>query len=409
MLSMLPINRLTAEDKYNETHIAATGHETYSSVLKTAVIYGANSSGKSNLLYGFLLLKEFLFNNLRNIRSIRHPIYDPFVLTNNTNQDPTLYEIQFLIGKYLYRYGFEVQRNYIESEWLYRNEKELFYRDGQTIIVHNSFAEGKGKESQTRPDALFLSVCHSYNGSISKKILDWFSRIQIRGIQMSKRIRIINTADHPANQYLSNVKIIERLKQIVKLADNGISDFHQREIDVTQIRRNPETNNFEPVVSKQQVFNAVYECEDKEIELELDKLSAGTLKMLYTAAAILQAIDTNGIVCIDEIDIQLHPLLIEELLNVFHRSNNGYAQLIFTAHNTYPLRKKLLRRDQVWFMDKNTDFSSRLTNFAEFKIPPDSLYEEDYLNGRFGGIPLRDFVDFIEENKNDPKTKPRRR
>ncbi|MDR2407411.1 MAG: ATP-binding protein [Bacteroidales bacterium] len=396
MLSMLPIKKLKEEDKYNETHIAATEHKTYSSVLKTAVIYGANSSGKSNLLLGLSLLKEFIFNNLNNIRLIQQSIYDPFILTNNTDRSPVFYEIQFLIGKYLYRYGFEVQRDSIESEWLYRNEKELFYRDGQKITVRNSFVEGKGKEPQTRPDALFLSVCHSYNGLISKEILDWFRRIQIRGIPIKKRIQIINWTDHPANQYLSDPKIIERLKQIVKLADNGISDFRQHVEDVVRSKRNPETNIFEPVISKQRVFNAVYQCGDKNVELELDKLSAGTLKMLYTVAAILKAIDTDSIVCIDEIDIQLHPFLIEALLEVFHRRNKGHAQLIFTAHNTYPLRKKLLRRDQVWFMDKDTDFSSRLTNFAEFKIPPDSLYEEDYLNGRFGGIPLRDFIDFID-------------
>ncbi|MDR2761538.1 MAG: hypothetical protein LBB88_02935, partial [Planctomycetaceae bacterium] len=74
-----------------------------------------------------------------------------------------------------------------------------------------------------------------------------------------------------------------------------------------------------------------------------------------------------------------------------------------------PLRKKLLRRDQVWFMDKNANFSSRLTNFAEFKIPPNSLYEEDYLNGRFGGIPLCDFIDLLNGDPNDSKTKSRRR
>ncbi|MDR2762231.1 MAG: ATP-binding protein [Planctomycetaceae bacterium] len=409
MFSMLPINSLKEDDKYNGTHLVTTKHKKYSSVLKTAVIYGANSSGKSNLLIGLSNLQEFVFYNLAGNRPLYRSVYEPFALTKNVNQNPTLYEIQFLIGKYLYRYGFESQHDCIASEWLYRNEKELFYRNKQKIIVGNSFVEGKGKESQTRPDALFLSVCHSYNGLISKEIFDWFRRIQIRGVPTKGKTLMDNLSDQNPNQYLNDPTIFKRLKQIVQLADTGIVDFQKHEQNIVQNKRNPETNIVEQTISKRRNFNVVYQCGDKNVELELDKLSAGTLKMLYTAGTILRAIDTDGVVCIDEIGIQLHPFLIEALLNFFHRNNNGRSQLIFTAHNTYPLRKKLLRRDQVWFMDKNANFSSQLTNFAEFKIPPNSLYEEDYLNGRFGGIPLCDFIDFINGEPNDSKTKSRRR
>jgi hypothetical protein len=390
MLSMLPIRRLEGDERFDGSHLIETGNSQYPSLLKTAAIYGANASGKSNLLLGLSEMRDFVLNNLKGLRQGRKSVNIPFAFSKDSTKKPTLYEIQFLTETnifaktHLYRYGFEVGRQTIEEEWLYRDEEELFYRSGGEINVGNSFEEGIGKETQTRKDALFLTVCGSYNGTVSQEILSLFRRVRAReGIQ-----RLSWFGEHHASRYLKDKKIAEALLAFVRLADPGMSGFCQEtEIITRRTFGSIATGAMKETEQERTVFKAVY-GNDLNSTLPIDDLSAGTLRMIPTAGDILRAIHANRIVVIDEIDVQLHPLLIEMILESFHSLQTSKAQLIFTTHNTYPLRKKLLRRDQVWFVNKMPNLSSHLVNFAEFKVHPNATsYDEDYMNGRFGGIP----------------------
>jgi predicted ATPase len=369
MLSMLPIQRLNGEERFNGTHFIKTGNSEHDSLLKTAAIYGANASGKSNLLSGLARMRRFVLENLKELRRGRKSAHEPFAFSKDSTESPTLYEIQFLSGNHLYRYGFEIGQQMVEEEWLYRDEKKLFHRVGEEIDVSDSFQEGKGKETQTRKDALFLTVCSSYNGSISNGIISLFQKVRVWG-----SIHDWYSTEYPA-YYLWDNKISGKLLELIRLADPGISHFRLL------------TGDAEEDEVENNAVEAVY-GDDTDIALQIEDLSSGTKKMMHTAGVILRAIDEEGIVVIDEIDIQLHPLLIEMILEAFHSHPTSKAQLIFTTHNTYPLRKKMLRRDQVWFVNKMPDFSSHLVNFAEFKVRPDApSYDDDYMNGRFGGIP----------------------
>jgi len=377
MLSMLPIRRLEGEDRFNGSHIIETGNSKYPSLLKTAAIYGANASGKSNLLLGLARMRRFVLENLKDFRLGRKSVNVPFAFSKDFSGKPTLYEIQCLLENHLYRYGFEIGQQMVEDEWLYCDEKKLFHRTGEEFDINDSFQEGKGKETQTRKDTLFLTVCSSYNGTISNGITSLFQRVRVRGL-----IQDWLSTEHPA-YYLCDNKISGRLLKLIRLADPGISHFRlltgdakedEVEIDELEVVYDSQTNN----------------------ALRTEDLSSGTTKMIGIAGDILRAVDDDGVVVIDEIDIQLHPLLIDVILESFHSLPTSKAQLIFTTHNTYPLRKKLLRRDQVWFVNKMPDFSSHLVNFAEFKVRPDApSYDGDYLNGRFGGIPTMEIPEIL--------------
>ena len=369
MLSMLPIRRLEGEERFNGSHLIKTGNNEHPSLLKTVAIYGANASGKSNLLLGLARMRRFVLENLKDFRLGRKSVNVPFAFSKDCTEKPTLFEIQFLTENGLYRYGFEIGRQMVEEEWLYRDEKELFHRTREGIDAGDSFQEGKGKETQTRKDTLFLTVCSSYNGTISNEIISLFQRVRARG-----EIQNWLSTEYPA-YYLCDNKISDKLLELIRLADPGISHFRQLSDDVG-----------EDEVAIGEV-EAVYDSETNNT-LRTDDLSSGTIKMIGIAGDILRAVDDDGIIVIDEIDVQLHPLLIDMILESFHSHPTSKAQLIFTTHNTYPLRKKMLRRDQVWFVNKMPDFSSHLVNFAEYKVRPDvSSYDEDYMNGRFGGIP----------------------
>lgn len=382
MLSMVPIRGLNGENTDEASHLINTGHEKIKHLQKSAAIYGANAGGKSNLVSGLMEMRQFVLESLKDINPSKRPRTSPFAFSDDTKNSPSLFEVQVLLDKSLYRYGFEVNRNTVESEWLYRDEQPLFSREFKNFSVESGFEEGKGKDTQTREDALFLSVCHSYNGPISGMIVEEFF----------KRIRWVNPV--PALLYVKNTinniddeQISSRLIELVKLAGPGICRFEKMTKKGSYVQYNDESEEEEVIEVDIPTLDVIHECESSNNRLGISEISAGTKKLLSLAGAILRALEDGGIVIVDEIDIQLHSLLIEALLNIFHSKNEkSKAQLIFTTHNTYPLEKKLLRRDQIWFVNKFADLSSNLVNLAEFKLSPDASFEDDYLNGRYGGF-----------------------
>jgi AAA15 family ATPase/GTPase len=170
---------------------------------------------------------------------------------------------------------------------------------------------------------------------------------------------------------------------LVRLADPGIAEFKRRDLKDAGI------------LAPQHTYDVLHSCDGEYNRLNIEELSSGTLKWLDSIDLIVDTVRNGGIAVIDEIDIQLHPHLIETLLALFHTRSSALAQLIFTTHSTYPLRQKRLRRDQVWFVNKQSDLSSDLVNFSEFKVRPDASYEKDYLNGRYGGIPWTDLSEIM--------------
>lgn len=398
MLSMKSINKLTDEERFDATHLMGTPRNDIR-LLKSAAIYGANASGKSNLLRGLKKMRDLVIYSQRRFLPRRRLSFDPFAFSEKSVKEPTIFEVCLFIENDLYCYGFEFDEHRVVSEWLLQNDETLFDRPETDRIVVNErlFKEGKGLEERTGKSVLFLSVCSSFNGPIAGSLVSFF-----QNIKWINSVNIPFATKNAVDNFYRNRELKDKIIDLLKKANTGIEDIVPVEKKRTIVHGNLETQENVEEQRTYQTLATVHRCESHAL-LDINEESDGTQKVFHLATPFFRAMEKGKILVIDELDTQLHPLLLEMLLEIFHSQENAKAQMIFTAHNTYPLREKKLRRDQVWFVEKQNDLSSRLINLAEYKISSDASYEKDYLDGRYGGIPVLEIPD-IFENYDEPET-----
>jgi len=376
-------------------------------LLRSAVIYGANASGKSNLIKAMRFMNWFVVNSSRETQAEDRIGVTPFRLNVETREQPGLFEIVFLINDAKYRYGFEADQQRIHAEWLYKaekaKEKELFLRDSNGIKVATAFPEGKLLENKTRDNALFLSVAAQFNGAVSQNILTWFRHRfkQISGLddQEYQTQSILMLHQEKQRQIISN---------LLKQADVGVSKIRVQPRYFSELRSlsdylkpfaEIDLKTEHHVLDNQQniVESALFDFSDE---------SEGTKKYFYLAGPVIDALDKGVALVIDELDARLHPLLTRTVVKLFNSkaTNPHNAQLIFATHDTNLLSANIFRRDQIWFTEKRPDQSSDLYSLVEFrlqdnkKVRNDASFQKDYINGRYGAIPyLGDFRQLFED------------
>lgn len=395
-------------------------------LLRSAAIYGANASGKSNLLKAISFMSDFIANSSKESTAQDEIKVVPFKLDYDTENEPSRFEATLLIGDRRYRYGFEATRKRVTGEWLFFSERikenALFLRTIDGIDVSDGFREGTGLESKTRDNALFLSVVAQFNGSLSIRITRWFNSL----IYMYGHLEGINTDYTATKLYLD--EDVSVLRSFIKEADLGIEDIHVYDLNAIQkvwgtlggynkvgklIGPNiPDTDlsNSEPLAIS--VIHRKFRdgVEDGVANMDLtSEESEGTKKLFRFAGPILDCIKSGAIVCFDELDAKLHPLLTRAIVRLFNSSaNKNNAQLVFTTHDTNLLQVKDLRRDQIWFTEKDRTAATDLYSLAEFKtargttVRKDASYEKNYIQGRYGAIPfLGDFGAFLKDRTTD--------
>ncbi len=381
-------------------------------LLKSAVVYGANASGKSNLFNAMAFMKSFVIKSVKMQKVEKIPV-ETFMLHTETESSSSSFEVIFIIDNNEYRYGFEVDENKVYAEWLFsdrtgKREAQLFFREeGKYSINSRLFKEGKGLENKTRDNALFLSVVAQFNGDISTKIIKWFYYFnQLHGLKN----------DLYMDFTMRQLKLPEFKKEIVKMvnfADLGISDLEVIEKEVTketlpenlpdEIREMMMKDNSKliNIITKHNKYNEKMEL-DSLIDFELNKNeSDGTKKFFAISAPILDTLKNGKILVIDELDSSLHPVLTEHLIKLFNDKNinNKNAQLIFTTHNTNLLNNSIFRRDQIWFTEKDKFGATDLYSLIEYNKPrKNDLWEKRYLQGRYGGVPYIKNIKFNEES-----------
>lgn len=374
-------------------------------LLASAVIYGANASGKSNLVSAIGFMRRFILNSSRFTTTDRPINVEPFRLSTATEDQPSSFEIVFLVDGVQYRYGFDVDRQAVINEWLYRlgtiRETTLFTRNRQEIKVnHRVFREGRGLEERTRPDALFLSVAAQFNGPIAQQLMKWFAALRVNTGVTDPEDMLLAVDRFDENPYRS---IIEEL---IRRLDTGIERLELERIPLaTDIPPDApeEVRQFLRRRSRERVrirtYHQVFDDHGLpagSIAFDLGRHeSAGTQRLFVLAHPIVQMLEQGGVLVIDEFDARIHPNLAIELIRLFHdpATNRRHAQLIFTTHNTNLLSAKLFRRDQVWFVEKSRQGASNLYSLLEYRIDGkivrnDASFEKDYILGRYGAIPF---------------------
>jgi len=388
----------SSDNTLDETNVAVNGKHR---LVRSAVIYGANASGKSNFLSALVFMRRMILNSSKESQANEEIDVDTFKLSTDCDDKPTRFEVIFLCKGELYRYGFEVDRERLHSEWLFSRpstkEATCFVRQGTEIKVNTDrFKEGVGLEERTRPNALFLSVCAQFNGEVAESLLTWFQGI--RSVQGFTRLGV-----HSAT--VERLQVPEqkaRVLELARMADPGITDFVLRTEkwtleslpkDMPEEMKRGIVKRGGTMVVELRTKHRKFDAENKEaavVEFDLEKESAGTQKLVMLSGILFDVLETGKILVVDELDARMHALLTRLIVSLFNSSaNRTNAQLIFASHDTTLLTPKMFRRDQIWFAEKDQYGASDLYSLVEMKgVRKEARFGKDYIQGKYGAIPF---------------------
>ena len=371
-------------------------------LLTSAAIYGANASGKSNLVLAMDFMRDFVLESVNETQATGGISVDRFRLNTETVDNPAHLEVVFIENGRRYRYGFEITPQKVESEWLYvvptTREALLFERTGDEIAVGDRFRSAKSIFSHTRPNALFLSVAAQFNHKLAQRLVDWFRNVGIATgvLDIDMRIWTMHQILDSENKQ-AIINLVQRLDLGIedlevekrKLSDMKASELPSELWEVLAQSTGDEDSDFLTVRSSHTIYDRAGLAVDTEI-FDFDKHeSEGTKRLFALAGPIVVALQQGQVLVIDELDARLHPLITCGLVNLFNNreTNPNHAQLIFTTHDTNLLDKAIFRRDQIWFTEKDRQGATHLYSLAEFKVRNDASFEKDYIAGRYGAIP----------------------
>lgn len=376
-------------------------------LLRSIALYGANSSGKSNLVRAMHTMARCVLQSVK-LNDNDELEYDPFLLLRD-NHRPTMFEVIFLKGEYCYRYGFRYNQERILEEWLFRKttsrsgEQMMFVRNEDGICVdENNFPEGAGCEEKTNDNRLFLSLCQQLGGEISRQVISWFQ----------SDFNVISGLNN--QQYRTYSKVFFHKKQMP--STEALEFFRKLRLGFNNIF----THEEDPYIPQElpAELRTLFQREaqsKKSIELESihnvysnngkivgtikfsfeDHESSGTNKLFDLSGPIFDTLYSGAILVVDELDAKMHPLISQYIIELFNdpETNPKNAQLIFTTHDTHLLSQKILRRDQIWFTEKDSKEQTDLYSLMDIVLPDgskprnDANYEKNYIAGRYGAIP----------------------
>jgi len=378
-------------------------------LLPLAVLYGANSSGKSNVLSAFSVMKYVVVNSVKLNPDEEIVPFFPFMLDTKSFELPTSFEVEFLIGTTYYRYGFEYNEKIIATEWLYERlpgEKEynLFLRSGSAYKVSSTrFAEGKGKETSTSDNRLFLSLVAQLRGQKSVKIIEWFSNINfISGLNNSGYESFTKQMiQYRLEGFLPAFNFFQKLQlgfKDIKVKETDIpSDFKKALVGAPlDVQKKLLQERYTELRTTHEIFDESGSVVRLDEFSEEVMESEGTKKVIELSGPLFDTLLNGKILLVDELDAKLHPILTRNIIMLFNdpQQNKKGAQLIFATHDTNLLNINFVRRDQVWFTEKDPQESTDLYSLVEFKdeegikVRKDRSLAKDYINGRFGAIPF---------------------
>jgi len=373
-------------------------------LLRSAVIYGPNASGKTKLLDGLNVLKILVLGSAR-LQPDQRLAVTAFLLDQSTRSEPSEFEVTFIQGGVRYQYGFSADSQRIWREHLYaaphgrtvpyfdrqwdRESETEQYAFGPSLRGDNQRLRGL-----TRPNALFLSVAATFNHAMLSVPYSWFAR-KLGGVQAPLELYRALFWRPTVPKEVNHAKI----KQLLQAADLGIDDYHLK-----KMKRLPSGADVAAASTAEQDQVA----EDKtgvEEEIEVEMLhcseegsvipirwrdeSNGTIQVFNLSKYLLEALSTGGVLFVDELSASMHPVLARELVRMFHSPevNKCNAQLIFNTHDTSLLEGRLFRRDQVWLTEKDAHGAAHLYSLLDYRPRVDEALAKGYLQGRYGAIP----------------------
>ena len=373
--------------KEHEYNVAKIDNGEY---LKVSAIYGANASGKTNVLQAFDYMKKRIL--VSDDSKKNSPIDEENVYSFMINNDPIALEVEILAkNNKIYKYGFEVLKDTIISEWLFEKRVNKFYsifeRENNNVSMKpNKISDLVNIDERT----LFLNIYSKIdrNNEDFSNVYDWFVNSTYLDLGNPNFERFIN--NRVSLKILSDENYKKELLKFIKTFDSGIEGIKTTPDSIEAVKSNNGMIDIE----------VIHKGENGELKaLPFYLESNGTRKMFHLFDFFMDALKNGMVLFVDELDAKLHPLLTRYIINLFHNSdtNKGNGQLIYSTHDTVNLNKETFRRDEIWFAEKDRDGISTIYSLSDYKINDtkvrnDATYNKDYLSGRYGAIPvLEDF------------------
>lgn len=344
-------------------------------IVPVMAIYGANAAGKSNVIHALLLMREMVCGNYAKPLKGEELPYEPFAFVDE-QIEPTALEVIYYYEGIKYAYGFSFNNERIISEYLYHwpngREALIFNREKDQYEFRESVQEQLTLAGRTSENRLYLTSSNEWNCVQTENAYLWFQKnlcgLVATGISNEITIDAIRKGG-------------EKKQRIVKemmLADLGISDI---ELSGTKEK---------PIISTvHQIVNA--DGKRKQYTLLLGQESVGTQRFFSRIGLWMDAMNSGAVLVVDEIEASMHPMLTRHLIEMLQdqNSNKNHAQLIFTTHDTGLLDLKLLRRDQIWFAEKDErNMQTDIYALTEFSPRKEENISRGYLQGRYGAIPF---------------------
>lgn len=373
-------------------------------LLTSAVLYGANASGKSTILRSLDAMRSLVLNLPKVIQSTDTLPHEPHRLSAETVNASSSFEIVFIAQGVKYRYGFEHDDTTIYAEWLYANdnkkESRLFFRDVEKADFYvnpDRFKEGRG--IKVLPNSLFLWRCDQAEGPIAQTILAWFRNLNLlHGMHASAYLQY-------SIEQLRRQEFRDQMMNMIKAADLGIQDLQIEEGDLQgadldmlpiptvvrdRLRQSESPLRDIGLRARHHIYGQDGQVQgESDFDFAQDE-SEGTKKYFCLSAPIIDTLVNGKILLIDELDASLHPMLTRELIRIFNDPvrNPRHAQLIFATHDTNLLDQELFHKSQIWFTEKDQQGSTHLHSLTEYKnVRPTDNIEKHYIQGKYGAIP----------------------
>ena len=338
-------------------------------------IYGANAAGKSNVLHALLLMREMVCGSYaKPLKGATLP-YEPFAFVDG-KMEPTTFEIIYYNEGIKYAYGFSFDKNQIINEYLYHwpngREALVFSRGKNKYEFRESIQEQTTLSGRTSENRLYLTSSNEWNCSQTEKAYLWFQK-NLRGV-----IAMGATNEITIDAIRRGGEEKQRILKEMLLADLGICN-----VELSGTIENPIVSTVHQLVDNSGI--------SKQYTLLLGQESIGTQRFFSRIGLWMEAIDCGAVLVVDEIEASMHPLLTRHLIEMIQDQtiNQNHAQLIFTTHDTGLLDLKLLRRDQIWFAEKDEkSMQTDIYALTEFSPRKEENIARGYLQGRYGAIPF---------------------
>jgi AAA15 family ATPase/GTPase len=377
------------------------------SVLPAAGVFGANASGKTNLLRIMDDMRRLVLTSFRSGRITRHP----FRLDSGLEKAPSRYEIDLILNGIRHKYGFILDDNQIIEEWAYRYPRgkaaTLFHRHGDDVSLgEKNRSKGRAILEILRPYSLFLSAAAAANHPDLAPLHEWFESNLILCETSSREARWAYTT-----HLLTHEDSRKQILDLLHAADMGIVDARLRKPDPQILERldpvlralrdvedRPDAEPPDPDIFWGMALS--HQGRSGSVELDVSDESLGTLVWFGLIGPVVVALANGTVLLADELEASLHPSLVVQLVRLFQsqRTNPNDAQLIFNSHEAGLLGnsvdERVLGRDQVWFTEKLHDGGTRLYSLADLDPRKDEAISKRYLGGRYGAIPIISEAEF---------------